>query len=120
MLAVKAKALLSTGEYHIPALQGPAADVSTSHCGIPLPFFFFFAHIHTRSPLEVLSVKKLAILSRLSAFDCRFHGGLVKRGGFDTKKYNKQRKLETRQTFWVTSKHTEACQPAGLCVHRAG
>lgn len=59
-------------------------------------------HIHTHSALEVLSVKAGYFVS-LSTFDCRFHGGLVKCRGFDTKKYNKQRKLETRQTFWVTA-----------------
>ena len=57
---------------------------------------------HTPSALEVLSVKSGYFVS-LSTFDCRFHGGPVKLGGFDTKKYNKQRKLETRQTFWVTA-----------------
>lgn len=49
---------------------------------------------HTHSPHEVLSVKA-GYFVLLSTFDCRFHGGLVKRKVFDTKKYNKQRKLET-------------------------
>ena len=49
---------------------------------------------HTHSTLEVLSVKAGYFVS-LSTFDCRLHGGLAKCGGFDTEKYNKQRKLET-------------------------
>ena len=97
------------GEYHIPALQGPAADVSTSTLWNPSLFHTHthshthaHTHTHTHSPLEVLSVKAGYFVS-LSTFDCCFHGGLVKRGSFDTKKYNKQRKLETRQTFRVTA-----------------
>lgn len=92
------------------------------NCGIPLSFAHTHSHTthtHTHSPLEVLSVKAGYFVS--STFDCRFHGGLVKRGGFDTKKYNKQRKLETRQAFWVTAgTQRRASQEGCASTERAG
>lgn len=66
-------------------------------------------HRHTHSLLEVLCVKARYFV--LSTFNCHFHGGLVKSTSFATKNYNKQRKLETRQTFWGTADvHRRASQ----------
>lgn len=91
VLAVKAKALCLQESITFQPCEG-LQQMSALHIVESL------SHIHTRSPLEVLSVGVGYFVSSF-AFDCRFHGGLVKRGGFDTKKYNKQRKLATRRTF---------------------
>lgn len=104
LLVLQGPRPLCKGEYHIPSLLGPAADVSTSKLWNPFLSLLracTHTHKHTHSLLEVLSVKAGYFV--LSTFDCRFHGGLVKSTSFATKNYNKQRKLETRQTFWGTA-----------------
>lgn len=71
------------------------------NCGIPFSRARVQTHRHTHSLCEVLSVKAGYFV--LSTFDCRFHGGLVKSASFAAKNCNKQRKLETRQSFWGTA-----------------
>lgn len=105
----RAKALCIKESITFHPCYGLQQMSALQNCGIPFSLSLHLSlslaqshtHRYTPSLLEVLSVKAGYFV--LFTFDCCFHGGLVKSANFATRNYNKQRKLETRQTFWGTA-----------------